>query len=290
MVMSAVVSAALVLVPARVLAPPWPPQAWSFVACDVGQGDALVLATGEPGSAIVVDTGPSPGPVDECLDRLDVRRVPLVVLTHLHADHIGGLTGVLGDREVGAIAVGPGRTPRWARRQVAEQAAEAGVTLRALGTGQRMRWSSLRLTVLGPVHTPAPGTVGQDEGTAVNNTSVVLGADTPAGRILLTGDVELTAQAALLASEARLRADILKVPHHGSGVFLQRFLRTVDPRIAVISVGADNDYGHPSDRVIRALRSRRALVARTDQAGDVALVAVHGEPAVVRRNGAAPAG
>ena len=283
MVFSAVLALLLVLVPVRVFAPPWPPHGWSFVACEVGQGDALVLATGVPGSAVVVDTGPRPGLVDRCLDRLDVHRVPLLVLTHLHADHIGGLEGVLAGRAVGAVAVGPGRIPTWARRQVAEQADAAGVPLRAVGKGQVMRWPALRLTVLGPEYVPPPGAADQDEGSVVNNTSVVMRADTPAGRILLTGDVELTAQADLLASDVDLRADILKVPHHGSGVFLPRFVDAVDPAVAVISVGADNDYGHPSIRTLRVLRTGGALIARTDRSGGIALVPENGEAVVVPR-------
>ena len=102
----------VVLIPIRVIAPGWPPPGWVMVACDVGQGDGLVLATAEPGRAVVVDTGPEPGPMTACLDRLDVSRVPLVVLSHLHADHVGGLDAVLADHAVGAVAVGPAREPR----------------------------------------------------------------------------------------------------------------------------------------------------------------------------------
>ena len=86
-----VLGLALVLVPTRVVPPGWPPAGWAMVACDVGQGDALVLATGQPGWVVLVDAGPEDGPVDGCLDRLGVRGLALVVLSHLHADHIGGL-------------------------------------------------------------------------------------------------------------------------------------------------------------------------------------------------------
>ncbi len=80
----------------------WPPPDWSYVQCAVGQGDAAVLAAG-PGTAVVVDAGPEPGPVDDCLRALGVRRVPLLLLTHFHADHVGGLSGVLRGRSVGVI-------------------------------------------------------------------------------------------------------------------------------------------------------------------------------------------
>ena len=91
----------LVLMLVPLPTPGWPPRGWVLVACDVGQGDGLVLDAGD-GAAVVVDTGPDPTLVDGCLRRLGVRRVPLVVLTHFHADHVGGLAGVLRGRRVGA--------------------------------------------------------------------------------------------------------------------------------------------------------------------------------------------
>lgn len=80
----------------------WPPPGWRFAMCDVGQGDATVLAAGD-GTAVVVDAGPDPALVDHCLTTLGITRIPLVVLTHFHADHVAGLPGVLRGRAVGAI-------------------------------------------------------------------------------------------------------------------------------------------------------------------------------------------
>ncbi|WP_232285241.1 ComEC/Rec2 family competence protein [Saccharomonospora xinjiangensis] len=291
---------ALVLaLPVRVLTPGWPPDDWVLVACDVGQGDGLVLATGEPGRAVIVDTGPDPLSLDRCLDRLDVERVPLVVLTHLHADHVGGLAAVFDGRAVGAVAVGPGRAPGWAWRDVLESSSTRGVPVVELAEGDRLVWAELWLEVLapaGPVDPPSGdtgdtgdrgGTGGTDDtggtdGTTVNNSSVVLRATTPAGRVLLTGDVELTAQAELLAA-TDLRAEILKVPHHGSRYTLPAFLTAVSPRVAVTSVGADNTYGHPSPVTLRMLTGAGALVTRTDTGGDAAVVMDGGQPAVVER-------
>ncbi|WP_216216175.1 ComEC/Rec2 family competence protein [Amycolatopsis aidingensis] len=272
----------LVLVPLRTIAPPWPPAGWAAVACDVGQGDALVLATGEPGRAVVVDTGPRPGPVDRCLDRLDVERVPLVVLSHLHADHIGGLSSVFEGRVVGGVAVGPGRDPDWAWRQVVDEAAAHRTPLVELGSGDRLAWPGLRLDVLGPRHVPR-ATAADEDGTTINNASVVAMASTAAGRVLLTGDIELAAQSDLLAAGTELEAEILKVPHHGSRYSLPRFLGAVRARLAVLSVGADNSYGHPNRRTLRTLAAGGALVARTDTDGDVAVLPDATGPALVRR-------
>ncbi|MEW2505013.1 ComEC/Rec2 family competence protein [Amycolatopsis sp. NPDC047767] len=276
------VAVLLIVVPPRVLSPGWPPKGWAMVECDVGQGDAVVLATAEAGRAVVVDTGPEPGPVDECLRRLGVDRIPLLVLSHLHADHIGGLSSVFDGRAVGAIAVGPGRAPAWAWQQVSQEAATHHVPLLELSDGQRLDWPGLSLDVLGPRYVTARAAALQD-GTMINNSSVVLRATTAAGRVLLTGDVELAAQADLLAEGVDLHADVLKVPHHGSRYSLPQFLEAVGARAAMISVGAGNSYGHPAKSTVDVLGTLGVLVTRTDVDGDTAVLPGAGGPAVARR-------
>jgi competence protein ComEC len=260
----------VVLIPIRVIAPGWPPPGWAMVACDVGQGDALVLATAEEGRAVVVDTGPEPGPMAACLDRLDVSRVPLVVLTHLHADHVGGLDAVLADHKVGAVGVSPARVPDWAWQEVRTKAAAAGVPIVQLDAGRRLNWPGLSMEVLAPTRKevmPAP----EADGTEINNASVVMRATTPAGRILLSGDVELSAQAHLLNAHVDLSADILKVPHHGSRYTTPELFAAIRPRIAIVSVGTGNPYGHPSPMTLQALTRAGTLVLRTDTEGDAAI-------------------
>ena len=277
----------VVLIPIRVIAPGWPPPGWAMVACDVGQGDALVLATAEEGRAVVVDTGPEPGPLAACLDRLDVSRVPLVVLSHLHADHVGGLDAVLAGRAVGAVGVGPAREPGWAWHEVRAKAEAAGVPLVQLDAGRRLDWPGLAVEVLAPAGKEVMPVDGA-EGTEINNASVVLRATTPAGRVLLSGDVELAAQAHLLNARTDLTADVLKVPHHGSRYTAPELFAAVRPRIAVVSVGAGNRYGHPSPITLRALGHAGTLVLRTDTSGDLAIVptatrATGGDPRVATR-------
>jgi competence protein ComEC len=260
----------IVMIPVRVILPGWPPADWAIVACDVGQGDAMVLATTDRSRAVVVDTGPEPGPIGDCLDRLDVDSVPLVVLTHLHADHIGGLAAVLGDRPVGAVAVGPARAPGWAWEEVRRDVTRAGVPLVQLGPGQHLSWPGLSLEVVGPLPADA-NPIARADGTEINNSSVVIRAETSAGRILLTGDVELVAQADLLSARIDLRADVLKVPHHGSRYVSPEFLNATHARIALVSVGAGNRYGHPSRLTLDVLARQGAQVGRTDVAGDTAI-------------------
>lgn len=267
LVVAVLVGGFVVLVPLKIAAPAWPPDGWKVVSCDVGQGDALVLATDDAGSAVVVDTGPDPGAVDRCLKTLGIKRIPLVVLTHLHADHVGGLAAVLTGRAVGAVATGPLKEPSWAWREVNEQARRNGVRVTEPKAGERFALPGLELEVLGPRRPPAPGA----ENTTVNDYSLVLRAYTRAGRVLLTGDVELAGQSALLG-ERDLAAEVLKVPHHGSRYSLPVFLKAVRPRVALVSVGKDNKYGHPSQHVIDMLRAGGALVLRTDLDGDLAVL------------------
>ncbi|WP_433556241.1 ComEC/Rec2 family competence protein [Pseudonocardia xinjiangensis] len=278
---------ALVLVPTRIAPPGWPPAGWHLVMCDVGQGDAVVLATGRPGWVVLVDAGPDDGPVDVCLDRLGVQGIAMVVLSHLHADHIGGLAGALRGRPVGAVAVGPVHEPRWALQMVARRAAEAGAPLVALTAGRRLQWPGLTLDVLAPRH-PEPG-IDPDDGTAVNDGSLVLRAATPAASVLLTGDVELAAQADLLASGAHLRADVLKMPHHGSRYTSAAFLNAVAPRAVLVSVGAGNRYRHPDPGLLGGLERAGATVDRTDLAGDVAVVGSPADLELVSRGSPLPA-
>lgn len=265
-VVAALTGVTVVLVPIRVWAPGWPVDGWLLVACEVGQGDGLVLSTGEPGTAIVVDTGPDPGLMDGCLDRLGVGSIALIVLTHLHADHVDGLPGVLDGRSAGTIVVGPGREPAAAWRDVTALAAERAVPVTQARPGDAVTVGDATLTVLGP----AREFTGTDSDP--NNDSVVLMAEISGTRILLTGDIEIEAQQALLNDGADLDADVLKAPHHGSSKLLDRFVDRASPEVAVIGVGADNDYGHPSPKALSLLeREGVRTILRTDTQGDVAI-------------------
>jgi competence protein ComEC len=255
----------IVVVAVPATSPGWPPPGWLLVACNVGQGDGLVLSAGAAG-VVVVDAGPDPRLMDRCLRRLGVHTIMMVVLSHFHADHVEGLPGVLRGRRVGEIVVSPYDEPAAERARVLSWAAAARVPVRVVTVGEQVSVGPLSWTVLWPRR------IIEGEGSAPNNASIVMLVQSAGVRLLLCGDVEPPAQLALLATWSAGTVDVLKVAHHGSAYQSPELLATVRPRVAVISVGADNDYGHPAGHTLRALRRLGALVRRTDRDGTVAVV------------------
>ncbi|RZS89750.1 competence protein ComEC [Motilibacter rhizosphaerae] len=270
-------AAVLALLALRLSAPHWPPEGWVVVACDVGQGDGLVLSTSEPGTAVVVDTGPDPAAADRCLRTLGVHRVALLVLTHDHADHVEGLPGALRGRSVGTLLVSPLAEPPGEARRVAGWVAARGIEPVVAVPGTTWTWSGGSAEVLAP----ASVTAGEDP----NDASVVLLVRSAGLRILLTGDVTPVSQAALHLGSPPLDSgvDVLKVPHHGSVHQDPGFLTGLRPRVALVSVGKSNDYGHPAPATLDLLRGAGAVVGRTDDDGDLAVLATPAGPALVRR-------
>ncbi|KPI18803.1 ComEC/Rec2-related protein [Actinobacteria bacterium OK074] len=245
----------------------WPPPGWRFAMCDVGQGDATVLAAGD-GTGVVVDAGPDPVLVDRCLSALGITRIPLVVLTHFHADHVAGLPGVLKGRSVGAIETTGDEDPPEQTAFVRALAAARHIPVTRAAAGERRRVGPLDWRVLWPEPDPAPLPDGP------NDASVTLLVRSAGMTLLLLGDLEPPAQRALLASPAGAGlgpVDVLKVAHHGSAYQDPDLIRRVAPRLALISCGRDNPYGHPAVRTVAALREEGALVLRTDEDGAIAV-------------------
>jgi competence protein ComEC len=283
-----VVATALALVVVAGSAPTasatWPPRGWRFIACDVGQGDGLVLAT-DHGHAVVVDAGPDPALINGCLSRLRVSVLDGVVLTHFHADHVDGLPGVLRGRQVREILTTPVHEPDFQWREVQRWASARGIPVRAVSTGDRLSWPGVSAEVWWPARRIA-------EGSIPNNASVVLAVHTGGLQLLLLGDVEREAAHAILlelrrdphlAAEART-LDVVKAPHHGSANLDPDLMAAVRAPVAVISVGKDNDYGHPSPRALQVLRDDGSTTFRTDQRGDIAVVDESGRPGVTWRS------
>ncbi|MEV4847076.1 ComEC/Rec2 family competence protein [Micromonospora matsumotoense] len=270
------VAVVLGTLPVRLVASGWPPDGWVVAACAVGQGDAIVLPV-TPGQAVVVDAGPEPSAVDACLRRLGVREVSLLVVSHFHADHVGGVAGVSRGRRVAMVLAPALAEPAAGRDLVTAAVGAARQVVPAAGWSYRS--GGVEVVALGPPY-PMRGTRSDP-----NNNSLVLRATVAGVRIVLPGDAETEEQRALLdrTPPQELRAEVLKVAHHGSAYQDPAFLDAVRPMVALVSVGVDNDYGHPSPVILDRLVRSGARVLRTDTDGDVAVVVRSGRLAVVGR-------
>ncbi|WP_431678495.1 ComEC/Rec2 family competence protein [Kitasatospora sp. KL5] len=286
----AALAAVVVLVLAAVLLRPpgitriatgWPPPGWRLALCDVGQGDMAVLPVSAD-AAVVVDTGPDPAAADACLGALGITRIPILILSHFHADHVEGLPGVLRGRSVAAIQVTLLGSPPGEQVRVLRWAAAAGVpVVRAWRGEHRTAGPDLAWEVLWPGDALGPETPG------ANNASIALLATVgPPGdrlRLALLGDLEPPAQAALLRDGPPGPVDVLKVAHHGSANQDWDLTGALRPRLALISCGPDNPYGHPAPRTVDRLTALGATVLRTDRAGDVAVLGGHRDLGVATR-------
>ena len=248
----------------------WPAANWIMVACDVGQGDGAVIRTG-PHAAVVIDVGPDPQAMDRCLNRLHVSAIPLLVLTHFHADHVGGLDSVLRGRRIGQVWTTalqePELTTSFALRDLkAHQLTEHVVTY-----PEHVVIGELDIRCLWPSR------LIRGQGSDPNNASVVLLIRIHGHSILLAGDVEPPAQAAIAHQYGAFNVDVLKVAHHGSPHQDADFAVNVHPREAIISVGANNDYGHPAQSTIAMYEALGSKVWRTDTQGSIAIEEVDGQ-------------
>jgi competence protein ComEC len=255
----------------------WPPPGWIVLACDVGQGDGLIVRRPGATDALVVDVGPGDGGMAACVRDAGVRPAA-VLLTHFHADHVDGLASVLARWDVPVLLTSPLAEPPDTTAQVLSVAKDRGVPLHTLSGEDRLEVAGLRLHVLWPARRMAAS--------PANNASVVAVAEVPAAepptRVLLTGDIEPEAQAVVMAQPAG-PIDIVKVPHHGSRYQLAGFAAWAGARIALVTVGRDNDYGHPSPTTLAQYRQAGALVGRTDEQGALAVLDGAAGPRLVTR-------
>ena len=223
---------------------------------DVGQGDAVFIET-PSGRQVVVDGGAHPLLMARLLGermRFNDRHIDIVAASHPNSDHIGGLLQVLERYDVGAvlerrIEYESATYEAWGRAVDEEQT--QGARMIEAGAGLAiMLDNDVRLEVLGPPRELLRGT-----GSDADNASLVLRLTYGEVSFLLTGDVFAAGERAMLASGVNPDSDVLKVPHHGSDTSsTAAFLTAVSPDVAVISVGAENRFGHPSADVVRRLR------------------------------------
>jgi competence protein ComEC len=248
----------------------WPPPDWLILACDVGQGDGMLIRSPGVAHALLVDAGPDRAAIGGCLRDAGVTSVT-VLLSHFHADHVDGLRGVVDAAQVGMILTTPVLEPPEGVGMVLATARSAGIAVRAVRAGDHLRAAGLDLQVLWPAR--------EIDASPANNGSVVSLVTVPGEqplRVLVTGDVEPEAQAAVMGRPSPV-ADVVKVPHHGSRHQDPGFAAWSGAGIALVSVGAGNDYGHPSAATL-AQYAAAGAVGRSDEQGALAVTVVAGRP------------
>jgi competence protein ComEC len=236
------------------------PPDWRVVSCDVGQGSATLLR-GSGGIALI-DTGDDPEKLRQCLADAGVERIDLLVLTHFDQDHIGAAGEVAG--RVGTLLVGPSDGADADR--LVEGLASRGALVHRTAAGDHGALGDLSWRAIWPEPDTEPG----------NGASIALLVGVPGMTSAFLGDLGEESQDALLRTTRVPRVDVVGVAHHGSADQSRELYERLAAPLALVSVGADNDYGHPAPTLLQMLGSLGERVVRTDQSGSAFLVPVEG--------------
>lgn len=230
---------------------------------DVGQGDAAVIQCG--GQSMLIDGGKpeKSSYIYAWLQQHGLSYLDVIVATHVDADHIGGLSGALNYASVGTAycPVTTGTTETF--QSFVKYLARRGKQITVPTAGETFALGGAQVQILGPLH------CAEDS----NDNSIVLKVSFGATSFLFTGDAERAEEQDLLNAGVNLQSTVLKVGHHGSDTSTSYpFLRAVAPQYAVISVGAGNSYGHPTEAVLSRLRDAGVTTFRTDMQGEITAV------------------
>ncbi|HWP21153.1 MAG TPA: MBL fold metallo-hydrolase [Candidatus Cryosericum sp.] len=240
---------------------------------DVGQGDCVFLQS-PSGKTLLVDGGPESASqtVLDFLDKKGVVGLDAVIASHLHADHIGGLISVIDVYPVGTFYDPPFDAESETYYQLLDALKENNVTIRSpiASANSFIEWDDdVQIRILSPY--------GIDYGRVddFNDTSYILRVTYGSTSLLLAGDATQVAEKLALKAlpNSYFKADVLKVGHHGSSDSTgKKFLDAVNPSIAIISCGLNNEYGHPDQALLDRLNKQNITIYRTDQNGTITLL------------------
>ncbi len=253
--------------------PPAGAPACKFIVLDVGQGDALLLQTPD-GNDMLVDGGPSAQVVELLPKYLGPGNndLELVVLTHPDSDHLRGLVSVIERFKITTLLASDVSNPTALYHAWQQGLHTQGLQPQLVHQGQQFQLGKyLHLTVLWPP--PGSGWKVSGAGTPTNDGSVSLHVTCAGSTITMTGDASSAVEDRIIASGLDIHSSLLKVGHHGSRTSSSHaYLQAVHPDLAVISVGAENRYGHPHPTTLRRFAYFHIRVLRTDQRGTIVLV------------------
>ncbi len=239
-----------------------------IVFLDVGQGDSALLTLAD-GKRILIDGGPDWSTLEKLGKYMPFfdRHIDMLILSHPNSDHMVSFPEVLRRYSVGALVTAGTIYDSGVYAATLSGASVHGVPLVTMHAGQKISLGDDLLEALWP-----PEHMPIDFDTDANNESLTLRFTHAGKRVLFTGDLEAIVEKTLVEAKADLKADILKVPHHGSKTSSSTgFLLAVRPSLAVISVAKNNSYGHPNAEVLARLRAIGAETKRTDELGDIEL-------------------
>ena len=240
----------------------WPMSNWQFVMCDVGQGDGLVLRD-STGKVLVVDVGPNGQLMNECLKKLGIGTIDVLMLTHFHADHVEGLELVKNRHKIQKVYL------TWVEEPIYEVKRTKqilhGIQTSSIKSGETISLGEMKIQCLWPTK------IKMHLDSIPNNASLVNLVSIKNASFLLTGDIEPPAQEAIQKLWKIPRVDVVKVPHHGSKFQDQNFPEWTRARLALISVGQENSYGHPSKLTLDLYRDSGMQVLSTDEVGSIAI-------------------
>jgi len=243
-----------------------PAETLAVTFIDVGQGDSSLLRT-STGTDILIDAGPESAgeTVLSFLNAKGITELDVIVISHNHADHLGGLVAVLQSPiAVGQILYNGNDCTSLICQEVWVEMGKRGIIPQVVDAGDAFTWGSVTSLVLNP-QAAATGDENED--------SVVLDLDFYETDLLYTGDIGFATETVLLDAVLLTPVELLKVAHHGSaGSTSTDFLAAVTPQISAISVGAENAYGHPSEETLTRLTASGAEVRRTDLEGNISFV------------------
>ena len=258
----------------------WPAGDWHIAQCDVGQGDSLVINLGHH-RAIVIDVGPDSTAADKCLRDLKIKEISLLILSHFHADHVGGLPAVLHGRKVGQVWISNNLQPEIESRSALDALNASQIV--TVQKGLVTQIGQVNLKVLWPEASVRNFEELPGEGSMINNSSIAVLLTTSDWSLFSAGDLEPPAQRELVNLVSPV--DIYKVSHHGSKYQDEALAKALSPQIGLISVGAKNPYGHPAPESIDSLTRLGTQVLRTDRDGAVAITASNHHLKVHRSKG-----